>query len=290
MSEVVVEAAPRVARARQALARHALGLPGLAILGLFFVVPLLRLVSLSARRPSGAFTLFYYREVLTGHVYHVTFLRSITAAVVLLAISLPAGYAYALALARRGRWLRFAGLAVAALPLLLNALVVSFVWLVIIQRNGALNWLIRHLDLGSVDLYQTRTGALLGMEYVVLPLVIFPIFAAVSAVDPKIYDAARVLGARSSTIFFRVTLPLTLNGAAAGAVLVFVTTFGIYLIPEILGGPQYTMLPYLIQQDATQYLEWHLASAIAVLFLVGAVPLLVLAQYLLGRTVRMRPR
>jgi len=70
------------------------------------------------------------------------------------------------------------------------------------------------------------TGAALAAAVMGFPLMVRAIRLAIEAVDPKLEDAAGTLGASRWRVFFTVTLPLSLPGVLAGAVLAFAKAMG----------------------------------------------------------------
>lgn len=256
-------------------------LPALLVVGCFFILPLIALVLLSLQtNSSGGPTLANYAEALTRAIYRVTFARSVGAALACTTIAMLIGYPFAHIITRWSRPLRLVSLLVTALPLALNLLVSSFAWIVILQRKGVINTILMRLGLVAepIQLLFTWPATISGMVYVVLPLMILPIYSNLSAIDQSYTDAARTLGAPPTGVFWRITLPLSMPGVVAGALLVFVASFGLYLVPDLLGGPQFTMLPFLIQQQTLQFLNWPMAAALSILLLGIVVPLALLGQ------------
>ena len=88
--------------------------------------------------------------------------------------------------------------------------------------------------------------------------------------------------------FLRVTLPLSLPGVWAGAVLVFIPAVGEYVIPELLGGPQAQLIGRVLWGEFFQNRDWPTAAAVAVVLLV--VLLVVPASVLAALSVRTHRR
>jgi putative spermidine/putrescine transport system permease protein/mannopine transport system permease protein len=88
-------------------------------------------------------------------------------------------------------------------------------------------------------------------------------------IDGTLLRAGQMLGAGPARLFLRVYLPLSLPGVSAGVALVFITALGFYVTPALLGGAKSTMAAVLIEQEASQYLDWPLASALATVLLVA---------------------
>jgi ABC-type spermidine/putrescine transport system permease subunit I len=88
-------------------------------------------------------------------------------------------------------------------------------------------------------------------------------------------------------VFWRIYLPLTLNGIAAGTILVFVLSLGFFITPALLGGGRVVMIAVLIQQQVGELLDWNFAAALSGLLLVVTVLIYALVQTAIERRQRM---
>ena len=275
------------------MVRFALLLPTIVLIGCFFAWPAANLISLSLKPSSAAsspdvtFTLSNYWLLTSEPVYRTTLLRSMRLAIECTAICIAVGYPYAYLLSRAKGLLRAAMLTAAVLPLVLNLLISTFSWMVVLQRKGVINWLLTSLHLleEPVGFLHTEGAVLVGMTYVVLPLMILPVFSVLLRTDPAFTETARTLGAGPVRAFWHVLLPLSLPGTIVGSLLVYVSSFGLYLVPELLGGPRFTLFPFLIQQQVLMLLNWPLASALSVVLVLAIIPALVAAQWIFWKTV-----
>ena len=108
-----------------------------------------------------------------------------------------------------------------------------------------------------------ETGVLIAMVNMLLPYVIFPVLSALLAIPPEMRQASASLGAGALRTFWRVTLPLSLPGVAAGGLLVFIVALGFFITPALLGGPKQMMISNLIEFSVRQVLNWPFAFALA---------------------------
>jgi spermidine/putrescine transport system permease protein len=129
----------------------------------------------------------------------------------------------------------------------------------------------------------TPGAVLAGLVYVYLPFMVLPLYASIDRLDPAYLEAAEVLGARPLARFFKVAVPLTMPGIAAGCVLVFIPSLGAFLTPDLLGGARSMMLGNLIQQQFTAARNWPLGSAASFLLMAGVLVLLTLYVRWRGR-------
>ena len=111
------------------------------------------------------------------------------------------------------------------------------------------------------------------MVHVLLPYMVFPLYAVMKRMDQNLISAAEGLGAPKWQVFRKIYFPLTLPGVLAGITLVFVLSIGFYITPALLGGGKVTMSALLIEKQVSQFLDWGFASALSVVLL--AVTLLV---------------
>ncbi|MCJ9713269.1 ABC transporter permease subunit, partial [Bordetella hinzii] len=94
--------------------------------------------------------------------------------------------------------------------------------------------------------------------------------AVLRGIDARLEESARVLGATKLGAFFRVTLPLSLDGVATGCILVFVLTNGSFVTMLLLGGGKVVTLPLLIYQQFNLTQDTLFASAMGNVLLVAA--------------------
>jgi putative spermidine/putrescine transport system permease protein len=157
------------------------------------------------------------------------------------------------------------------LPLWTSLLVRTVAWIVLLQDQGIVNQIL--VALGLIDhpvrLIFNRTGVVIAMTHVLLPFMILPIIATMKSIPPTYVRAAISLGAHPAVAFWKVYLPQTLPGVAAGTLLVFIMALGYYVTPTLVGGPRDQMLAYFIAFYTTQSSNWGLAAALGVLLLVA---------------------
>jgi putative spermidine/putrescine transport system permease protein len=101
-------------------------------------------------------------------------------------------------------------------------------------------------------------------------------------IDPAYMRAAATLGASPVRAFVRVYLPLTLPGLMTGAILVFISTLGYYVIPALLGGPRQQMISQMIQDQIATFGNWGMAGALSLVLLAITGALLLLLQVTVG--------
>ena len=260
-----------------------LALP-LGFLLALFALPLGRVIYGSLFAPD--FTAEHYarmwRVPVYGRVFWITL--KISALTTLFCVLL--GYPAAAFLASVRPRVRQALLLCVIVPFFLSILVRNYVWMVLLQRTGLVNRLLADWGLSTepLDLMYNELGVLIAMVNMLLPYVIFPVLSALLAIPPELRQASASLGAGAARTFWRVTLPLSLPGVAAGALLVFIVSLGFFITPALLGGPKQMMVSNLIEFSVRQVLNWPFAFALANTLLWGTLVLyFVYVRLLAGR-------
>ncbi len=138
--------------------------------------------------------------------------------------SLPAGLLVAWLLARREFIGKSALNAVIHLPLVLPPVVVGYLLLVLLGREGPLGRLL--YDLFGISLPFTWEGAALAAAVMAFPLMVRAMRLSLEGVDRRLEAAARTLGARPIGVFVTITLPLMAPGIVVGALLGFARSLG----------------------------------------------------------------
>jgi spermidine/putrescine transport system permease protein len=135
------------------------------------------------------------------------------------------------------------------LPFWTSFLVRMYAWVFLLRTEGLITLLLGKLGVPPLPLLYNDFAVLLGQVYGELPFMILPLYTAIEKLDRSLLEAAADLGAPPFRAFFRVTLPLTGPGVAAGCVLVFVPSLGAYLAPDLLGGARTVYIGNLVQSQ-----------------------------------------
>lgn len=149
---------------------------------------------------------------------------SLKVALVAVFAALPFAVFFAWLLARKQFWGKALLNGIIHLPLVLPPVVIGYLLLVSMGRNGIIG---RHL-LAWFDFSFGFSwyGAALASAIVAFPLIVRSIRTSFEAVDFRLEQAAHTLGASSLRVFFTITLPLALPGVLAGLILGFARSLG----------------------------------------------------------------
>jgi len=268
---------------RRALTPYLLLAPGLAWLGLFFVVPLYYLANTSLQ--TGSLELGYtfnwawsnYKDAIS--LYDTQFLRSLRYAGIATLIALLVSYPLAYFIAfRGGRWRNLLLLLVIA-PFFVTYLIRTLAWQTILTDDGFVADLLRTVGLLSDDgrLLATSTAVVAGITYNYLPFMVLPLYVSLEQLDHRLIEAAQDLYASRFRAFLRVTLPLTLPGVFAGTLLTFIPASGDFINAELLGSPQTQMIGNVIQSKFLNITDYPAAAAMS--FVLMAAILVAVAIY-----------
>ena len=216
-------------------------LPAAALMA-FLIAGLVTLVSHSLHEydtfllEEGKLSTDQYRSVLEDRHFREVLVRTVTMSLLTTAVTLALAVPFALTMARtRRRWLRLALLVIAFLPILTGDITRTYGWLVVLDGNGPLAWLVETVGLGKLSILGTLWAVGIGTVQVLLPLAILIVLPAVVAIDPHLADAAETMGARPWQVFRSVLLPqLRLALFGAGAVC-FTMAMNEFANPALLG-------------------------------------------------------
>jgi putative spermidine/putrescine transport system permease protein len=235
--------------------------PILLVLTVFFVGPLIVNFLESLKSPSGAGGLQQYGRIFGDAYYLMVIGQTLLFGVAVTTICAFLGYPIGYAVARSHGLVKAVLILVVVAPLLVNVVVRSFGWMVILGGAGAINAGLRALGLPKAELMYNWTGVTIAMVHVLLPFMILSVASAIESLDERLEEAARVLGASSAGVFRYVTLPLSIEGVVTGAILVFTLTIGSFVTVLLLGKTSTMVLPLLMYQQLTVSSDWPFAAA-----------------------------
>jgi putative spermidine/putrescine transport system permease protein len=266
------------AAARRRSSGHILLLvPLAAIVLVFFIYPLGEVIGRSLFDPT--LTLKHFARVFGDQLYIRVLWSTIKISALTSFLCLLIGYPMAYWMSEASPRVQSALVGVVTLSFLMSLLVKTYSWTVLLQDTGVINSLLRRWGIieTPLPLMYNLFGVLIGMVHMLLPFMILPLYAVFLKMDRSLRLASAGLGASPLRTWWTITLPLSLQGAAAGGFLVFVVALGFFITPALLGGPEQTMLSNLIDNQIRTVLNWPFGSALASVLL--AFTVLVYAGY-----------
>lgn len=260
----------------------ALAFVPLAVLAVFYLYPLSRVIIISISEPQIG--LDNYVRVFSSSVVRLILWTTLWVCTTTTVISLVLGYLLAYGILHApARWQRWMLVAV-LLSFWVSILIRAFSWLTLLQTRGVINEAL--LAVGIIDsplqLIRNHLGVVIGMVHYLLPMAVLPLLANMRGIDGSFVRAARSLGASPLYAFRKVYFPLTAPGLISAGILVFIFSLGFYITPALLGGGRVTMLAEYIALQIQQTLAWGQGTALATLILFTVLGLLVLLARVAG--------
>ena len=256
----------------------ALFAPGLSWLSVFFLAPLavIFVVSLGTRDQYGGvvfegFGLHNYLRALEPD-FLPTVANSLKYAAATTVFAILVAYPVAYWISRYGGRHKALLIVLVMLPFWTSFVIRTYAWMIILRDNGVVNSLLSTFGLVEpLQLLNTDFAVIVGMTYGFLPFAILPLYVSIDRVDPALVHAARDLYANGRTAFFRVTLPLTVPGIIAAAILTFIPAIGDYVTPELLGGAQTTTIAKIVQVLFMSARDWPYGAALGFLLILATI-------------------
>jgi spermidine/putrescine transport system permease protein len=263
----------RGARLRAGAVPYLLGLPAGAWLGLFFVVPLIAILSVSLMTGNAVdgFKLTWnfsvYPDVIDS--YSTQFGRSFLYGAISTLIALVVMYPVAYWIAFRGGRYKSTLLFLVLLPFFVSFVIRILSWQFILADQGIVLGALKDLHLlpNGLHVLSTPFAVIAGLTYDALPFMALPLYVALENIDRSLVEAGADLYASPTQRFLRVILPLSAPGIYAGILLVAITNIGDYVSAAILGGPNTTMIGNIIQTQYVQNSNYPVASALALILM-----------------------
>ena len=270
--------------------------PPMLYLVVFFAIPSLIMVLASFRTPGefGGLAPLYeegrldlnldsYARFFEETIYAQIFVKSVIYALVTTFLSLVLAYPLAALIARSSKRYRDLLLLLVILPFWSNFLIRIYAWMIILGPNAALargvNAVLARFGHEPVSLLFSSFAVLMCLVYVSLPFMVLPLYANLEKHDPALLEAAQDLGASAWQRFWRITFPLSLPGVYAGGALVFIPALGIFAIPDILGGPEDSLIGNVIKQQFLETRDWPFGSVLSIVLTVAALAIAGLAAW-----------
>ncbi|MEB8737791.1 spermidine/putrescine ABC transporter permease PotB [Bacillus cereus] len=260
-----------------------LALPTVAWLLIFFLIPLVFVLGFAfmQRGAYGTVEMQFTLENISrvfDPLYLGTLWETVKIAVITTVICLLIGYPFAYTITIVDRKYRSILLLLATIPFWINFLVRSYAWIVILRSQGLVNTLLLKLGIISepLNLLYNTPSVVLGMVYSLLPFMILPVYAAIEQLDKRKLEAAYDLGATPIKAFWNITVPMTMSGIATGSILVFVSSIGMFVVSDVMGGSKVALIGNVIQNQFLGARDWPFGSALSIIVVLFSVLLIYL--------------
>jgi len=262
---------------------YLLAAPAILWLSVFFLVPYFIVFIYGFLTPDifdvkFEFSMDAYRQIMDG-TYFKPFFLSFRLALLTTLLCVLLGYPVAYYIARAKDRVKNTLLVLIIIPFWTNLIIRIFSWRIFLSYNGVLNDFLISAGLITqpLEIMRTDLAVVLVMVYVYLPYMVLPLYSVLEKLDFTLLHAAMDLGANEVKSFFKVTLPLSVEGIFAGVLLVFIPALGAYLIPQLVGDQRSLYVGQVITYKIKNIpRNWPMASAMSfALLLLVAVCLLI---------------
>ena len=264
-------------RQRSKIAPYLMILPGLAYLGIFFVVPFYSLMRTSLSSSGGSvylptltFSWDFGNYVDAFRQFQDQILRSFIYALVATVVCLLLAYPLAYVIAFKAGRFKNLILGLVILPFFVTFLIRTLAWKTILADDG---WVVSALDTVGLlpsegRLLSTSWAVMGGLIYNWIIFMILPLYVSLEKIDPRLIEASRDLYSSNTRSFTKVILPLSMPGVLAGSLLVFIPAAGDFINADYLGSTQTTMIGNVIQKQFLVVQDYPAAAALSLVLMV----------------------
>lgn len=217
------------------------------------------------------FTLKNYQTFFDKWIYSKLLLRSVGMSATVTFCTILMAYPVAYFLAFKVRKNIMTWLILINLPLWISYLLRVLAWKIMLGNNGVINSTL--LDLGFIQgplefLLYSRFSVVLTLIHGWAAFAILPIYLSLSKIDHSLLETSADLGEGPLRTFLRVTLPLSMPGVIAAAVIQFIPVVGDYITPMMVGGPRGMMFGQLIAAQFGEANNWPLGAALTLIMMI----------------------
>lgn len=260
-----------------------LALPTLVWMGALFVLPMILMLALSFME-RGTYGQVVYQFTLDNYIrifdplYGLIFWDTLVVAVLTTGFAILCGYPLAYYISRLEKSKQQIWLLLVMIPFWINFLVRSYAWVIILRSQGVVNTILQSLGLidEPLTLLYNSGSVLVGMVYTLLPFMVLPIYVSLEQMDHRKLEAAYDLGATPWKAFWHVTLPMTKTGVVTGSILVFVSSIGMFVVPDVMGGAKSALIGNVIQNQFLSARDWPFGSALSIVLMLLSLLLILL--------------
>jgi len=147
-----------------------------------------------------------------------------------------------------------------------STLIRVYAWINVLSNQGLINNLLIKLGIinSPIQILGNYYTVCSGLVFCYLPYMIYPIYSILDKFDKRAYD----LGCSPTKTFWQITLPLCKEGILTGSILVFSTSIGEFVIPELLGGPDTLMFGRILWMEFYSNIDWPMTCALAIIMMI----------------------
>ncbi len=208
-------------------------------------------------------------------------MMSLTATVTVIPLAYPMAYFIAFRV-RSGKsiWILLL-----TIPFWTSYLLRVFAWKIMLGYTGAINSGLMALGIihHPLDALLYNSGAVtVVLAHSWVSFAVLPIYVSLEKIDRSLLEAASDLGDTRWQRFRRITLPLSMPGVIAAALMVFIPTVGDYVTPTLIGGSGGSMVGNLIQDLFMKRNNAPMGAAVAIVMMAVIALIALLFVWLTG--------
>jgi spermidine/putrescine transport system permease protein len=220
-------------------------------------------------------TIENYAELWSKSVYGYIMFKSLMVALAVTFITVMLAYPVAYFVSfhvkpeRKSLWLFLI-----TIPFWTSYIIRVSLWFVILGYGGIVDSALASIGLPPLNIASySILSIIIVLAHAYAPFAVLPIFVSLEKVDRSLLEAGQDLGESRWVTFLRVTLPLSMPGVIAAALIVFIPTVGDYVTPELVGDGKEPMIANLIETQLLKLQNFPQGSAFAVasMLMVGIV-------------------
>jgi len=250
--------------------------PTLLVMVCLLAVPIVMLINYSFWSQEyvyldKTYTLQNYETFFDRKVYGKLLWRSIKMSATVTIITVLLAYPAAYFLAFRVTKNKMMWLVLINIPFVTSYLLRVLAWKIMLGNNGVINS--TFMELGFIQapleyLLYSRFAVILTLAHAWAAFAILPIYVSLQKIDRSLLEAATDLGDGPAKRFFRITLPLSMPGVIAAAIIEFIPTVGDYITPVMVGGPRGIMIGQIVAAQFGVANNWPLGAAITIIMMI----------------------
>lgn len=249
--------------------------PMASFYALFLAVPYAYIFWLSFTKYSSTtlfipeYTIQNYIAVLTDSYYLGLFARTIGLGVFVTCLSLVMCYPLAMMIVASSRRLKSALLVTVITPLLVNVVIRTYTWIVLLGDNGIVNRSLARVGLidSPLPINGNFVSVALGLVHLSIPLMTLSLVSVMEKLDKGLIEASQSLGASQLRSLLKIHFPLCRAGVGTGSLLVFCTVVSAFVTPQLLGGNKFSTVSTVIYDKFTVSLNWPIGATLVFLLL-----------------------
>ncbi len=254
---------------RARLAPYLMILPGGLWLVLFFVIPMVTMLSLSLQQGGilEGYTMTWHWQTYVDGIrdYHVQLVRSLEYGAIATILQIMLAYPVAYWISFKGGSRKSVYLFLLLLPFFVSFVLRTISWKFMLSDDGMVLGPLKSWGVlpANFHVLATTPAVIGGLVYNYLPFMVLPLYVALERIDPRVVEASYDLYASRTQTFRRVIFPLSLPGVFAGVLMTFVPVSSDYVNASILGGTNNNMIGNIIQDQFLVRQDYPTAAALS---------------------------